>query len=319
MARLKSCPDTKRQALLAQPALIQPMKAAPLKKWLAFAALGVVWGSAWGAADNLAEYVPPLRGAAARFLLAALLWIPVILWKRIKLPHGRALGFVLLLSVTMIVLPFVLILWAQRHASSVTITVLFAAMPLLVGLLTLDDVPWGAMQATVIGLGGIVLAMGASFSVSQAGGAAVALLAVAITGASAVLARRELRAVNPLAVTALLSGTAALLLFLASMALERGQSAQWNRSAVGSLLFLGFVAGAPAYALYFWLLQQLEAYKVTTVQWIEPLIALVETALFLRFGLSFSMVAGAVVTLTSLLLVMRARAEDDKNVSLLGN
>jgi drug/metabolite transporter (DMT)-like permease len=192
-------------------------------------------------------------------------------------------------------------------------------MPLLLGLLTLDDVPRGAMQASVIGLGGIVLAMGAGFSLSQAGGAAVALLAVAITGASAVLARRELRVVNPLAVTALLSATAALLLFLASMALERGQSAQWNRGAVGSLVFLGFVAGAPAYALYFWLLQQLEAYKVTTVQWIEPLIALVETALFLRFGLSFSMVAGSVVTLTSLLLVMRARAEDDRNVSLLGN
>ena len=79
------------------------------------------------------------------------------------------------------------------------------------------------------------------------------------------------------------------------------------------------VAGAPAYAAYFWLLQHLEAYKVTTVQWIEPLVAIIETALFLRLGLSFAMIAGSLVTLTSLLLVMRARAADDKNVSLLGN
>jgi drug/metabolite transporter (DMT)-like permease len=295
------------------------MKAALIKKWLAFAALGIIWGSAWVAADALAEYVPPLRGAAARFLLAALLWIPVILWKRVKLPRGRALGFVLLLSVTMIVLPFVLILWAQQHVSSVTITVLFAAMPLLVVLLTLDDVPRGAMQATVVGLGGIVLALGPHLSVSQAAGSAVALLAVGISGASAVLARRELRAVNPLAATALLSGAAALLLFLTSMAFEREQTVLWNRSAVGAVIFLGLVAGAPAYALYFWLLQQLEAYKVTTVQWIEPLVALAETALFLRLGLSLSMAAGSIVTVTSLLLVMRARAADDKNVSLLGN
>ncbi len=295
------------------------MKLAPLKKWFAFAALGLVWGSSWVAADTLAESVPPLRGAAARFLLAALLWIPVLLRKRIRLPHGRAVGVVLLLSVTMIVLPFVLVLWAQRHASSVTITVLFATMPLLVGLLTLEDMPRGAMQGAVVGLGGIVLAMGPSFSVSQAAGAAVALLAVAITGASAVLARRELKAVNPLAATALLSGAAAVLLFLASMAFERGEPAQWNRSVAGALAFLGLVAGGPAYALYFWLLQQLEAYKVTTVQWVEPLVALAETALFLRFRFSFSMIAGSVVTVTSLLLVMRARAEDDKNVSLLGN
>ena len=75
------------------------------KHWVAFAALGMVWGTTWMAADTLTEYVPPLRGAAARFLLAALLWIPVILWKRLKLPRGRALGFVLLLSVTMIAVP----------------------------------------------------------------------------------------------------------------------------------------------------------------------------------------------------------------------
>jgi drug/metabolite transporter (DMT)-like permease len=103
------------------------------------------------------------------------------------------------------------------------------------------------------------------------------------------------------------------------MAFERGQSVEWNRSAVGAVIFLGLVAGAPAYALYFWLLQQLEAYKVTTVQWVEPLVALAEAAIFLRFGLSLSMVAGSVVSVTSLLLVMRARAEDDENVSLLGN
>ncbi len=54
----------------------------------------------------------------------------------------------------------------------------------------------------------------------------------------------------------------------------------------------GAVAGAPAYATYFWLLQQLEAYQVATVQWIEPLVAIIESALFLRLGLSFSMIAG---------------------------
>jgi drug/metabolite transporter (DMT)-like permease len=55
------------------------------------------------------------------------------------------------------------------------------------------------------------------------------------------------------------------------------------------------------------------------VQWIEPLVAIVESALFLRSALSFSMVAGSLVTLASLLLVVRARTEDDNTVSLLGN
>jgi drug/metabolite transporter (DMT)-like permease len=283
-----------------------PMKPSP-KQWLAFAALGIVWGTSWIALDTLAESVPPL------------LCLPVVVRKRLSLPRGRALGCVLLLSVTMVVLPSVLVLWAQRHVSSVTVTVVFSTMPLLVAMLTPDDVPRGALLATVVGVGGMVLAMGPSLSVTQAVGAAIALLAVASTGASAVVARRELRAVNPLVVTALLSGTAALLLMAASMAFERGQTVQWTHNAIASLVFLAIVAGAPAYAIYFWLLQHLEAYKVTTVQWIEPLIAIIETALFLRLRLSFAMIAGSLVALTSLLLVMRARKEDDKNVSLLGN
>jgi drug/metabolite transporter (DMT)-like permease len=252
-----------------------------------------------------------------------LVCIPVILWKRLKLPRDGTLGFILILSVTMIVVPFLLLIWAQPRVPSATVAVSFAAMPLMVVLLTPvlagRDVPRIAMQASIVGLGAIVVALGATFSLVQAGGAAVVLLAVASIGASSILARRELSGVHPVVVTALLLGAAALLLFLASVALEHGQPVQWNRSAIGSVAFLAVVAGAPAYATYFWLLQRLEAYQVGTVQWIEPLVATLESALFLRVGLSFSMIAGSLAALVCLLLVVRARAEDDNTVSLLGN
>jgi drug/metabolite transporter (DMT)-like permease len=293
------------------------------KHWLAFAALGIVWGTTWVAADTLAEYVPPLRGAAARFLLAALVWIPVILWKRLKLPRDGALGFLLIVSVTMIVVPFLLLIWAQARVPTATVAVSFAAMPLMVVLLTPvlagRDVPRIAMQASIVGLGAIVVALGATFSLVEAGGAAVVLLAVAFIGASSIVARREFSGLHPIVVTALVLGVAGLLLFLASLLFERGQPVQWNRSAIGAVVFLAIVAGAPAYATYFWLLQRMEAYQVGTVQWIEPLVAVLESALFLRLGLSFSMIAGSLVALVCLLLVVRGRAEDDDTVSLLGN
>jgi drug/metabolite transporter (DMT)-like permease len=296
--------------------------AAGRKYWL-FAALGIVWGTTWVAADTLAEYVPPLRGAAARFLLAALLCIPAILWKRLKLPRGRALGFVFILSISMIAAPVLLLLWGQARVSSATVAASFAAMPLLVVLLTPAlagrDVPRLAMQGSIVGLGAIVVALGATFSIAQGGGVAVVLVAVASIGASSILARREFISVHPIVVTAILLGVAGLLLFLASLLLERGQPVQWNRSAVGAVAFLALVAGAPAYSMYFWLLQRMEAYQVGTVQWIEPLVALLESALLLRLGLSFSMIAGSLITLVCLFLVMRARPEDDDTVSLLGN
>jgi drug/metabolite transporter (DMT)-like permease len=293
------------------------------KNAVAFAALGIIWGTTWVAAQTLGEYVPPLRGAAVRFLLAALLWLPVILWKRLKWPRGRALGIVLLLPVSLIALPSLLLLWAQARVPSATVAVSFSALPLLVIFLTPAlagrEVPRLAMQASIAGLGAMALALGATFSVAQAGGAAVVLLAVASIGASAIIARRELGSVHPIVLTALVLGAAGLLLFLVSLALEYGQPVQWNRGVVGAVLFLAGVAGAPAYATYFWLLQRLEAYQVGTVQWIEPLVAILESALILRLGLSFNMIAGSLVALLCLFLVMRARAEDDDTVSLLGN
>jgi drug/metabolite transporter (DMT)-like permease len=287
--------------------------------WLAFAALSVVWGSTWIASDTLTEYVPPLRGSAVRFLLAALLCLPVILGKRLPLPRGRALGSILTLSVTMVAVPLLLLLWAKQHVSSATVTVLFAAMPLLVALRTPVAVPLRALQGAVVGVGAIAFLVSASPSLAQLGGAAVALIAVAFVGESSLMARRDLGSAHPVMVVALLAGSAALMLFLASLVVERGQPAHWNQSSLASLIFLSAVAGAPAYAMYFWLLQRREAYQVATLEWIEPIVAIGETALFLRLGLSFSMIAGSLVTLVCLVLVMKARAEDDENVSLLGN
>jgi drug/metabolite transporter (DMT)-like permease len=293
------------------------------KHWLAFAALGMVWGTTWVAAGPLGEYVPPLLGAAARFLLAAVLCIPVILWKRLRLPHGGALGFVLIVSVSMIVVPFLLLIWGQARIPSATVAVSFAAMPLMVVLLTPvlqgRDVPRIAMQSSIVGLGGIVVALGATFSLSQASGAAAVLLAVASIGASSIVSRREFVSLDPLVVTASVLGVAGLLLFFASLLFERGQPVPWNRSALGAVAFLAIVAGAPAYATYFWLLQRMEAYQVGTLQWIEPLVAIIESALFLHLGLSFRMIAGSLIALVCLWLVMRARVEDDDTVSLVGN
>ncbi len=295
--------------MAAAPVVVAAEVVVRRKLWLAFAALGIVWGSTWVAADTLAESVPPLTGAVARFSLAALLCFPLILWKRLPLPRGRPLLAVILLPIPMIVLPALLLLWAQPRVSSATVTVLFAAMPLLLR-------PGSA--PCIVAVGAIAYTVSASVSLAQVGGAAVALLAVASIAVSVYLARRELTQVHPVVVAALLLGMAALLLSLAALVLERGQPVDWNRGAIASVIFLAAVGGAPAYATYFWLLQRLEVYQVVTLQWIQPLVAIAESALFLRIGLSFNMVAGSLVTLFCLLLVLRARGEDDNYVSFSG-
>ena len=215
------------------------------KLWLAFAALGLVWGTTWVAA-SLTEQVPALLGSAARYALAALFLLPVIVGRRLKpparpRPGGGAASF-------------------RRHDCA-----------------AVGDAPWGARPCAISNCGGVVCSDAAvgdpddAFAGGQgraadrdargdrrpgrdcagdgrflfgiqAAGAAVVLLAVASTGASSLIARRELRSVSPSVVTALLLAGAAPLLFLASMVLERGQPAQWNGRATGAVVFLALVA-----------------------------------------------------------------------------
>ena len=129
-----------------------------------------------------------------------ILCLPVILGKRLRLPRGRALGSILTLSATMVAVPLLLLLWAKQHASSATVTVLFAAMPLLVALRTPVAVPLRALQATIVGVGAMAFLVSASPSLAQLGGAAVALIAVAFVGTSSLMARRDLGGAHPVMV-----------------------------------------------------------------------------------------------------------------------
>ncbi len=274
------------------------------KQGVAFAVLGLIWGTTWVGTDALNEGVPPLMGTAARFFLAALILLPLIRWKRWKFPRGRALVVTLLLSRL-----------HDGHARPAAFLGSAVSAIRNCGCVIRGDaphrcaqssgftpvsVPPSAMNAAILGLGGILLALGPSFSLAQTGAAALVLGAVVLTGASSLIVRRELMEVHPVVMTALVLGAASPLLLLASLFLEQGQAVHWDGSSLGAVIFLAVAPGAVAYATWFWLLQRREAYQMATMQWLEPLVSLAEGAALLRIGWSFNMLAGAALALLSL-------------------
>ena len=68
-------------------------------------ALSVIWGSTWMAIRVLVVLVPPMHSASLRFLLASVILLPIIQWKRLPWPTGRGLRAAMLLSLTMIAVP----------------------------------------------------------------------------------------------------------------------------------------------------------------------------------------------------------------------
>jgi drug/metabolite transporter (DMT)-like permease len=290
---------------------------------LAMLALCAVWGSTWMAIRVLVTAAPPMRSASLRFLLASALLVPVIGAMRLAWPAGRELRAVLLLSFSMIAVPSALTFWAEQRLSSGLTALIFGAMPLLTAVLTPwmagRSVPRAAWQAMILGLGGMgfVLSGAISTSLWQAAGAAAVLAAVSLYAWSSVYAKQSLTGVHPFLSTSIQFFFGGVWLGLASLLFERGRPSHWDRTAILALVFLSIFASALSFTLYYWVLKHVEAYQLTSLQLVVPIIAVVEGAAFMREAVPWTMMLGAAVVLGSVVFVLRARPEvDDEGLRL---
>lgn len=284
---------------------------------LAMLTLSAVWGSTWMAIRVLVTAAPPMRSASLRFLLASVLLVPFIRGMRLAWPTGRGLRAVMLLSFTMIAIPSALTFWAEQRLSSGLTALIFGAMPLMTAVLTPwmagRSVPRAAWQAMIIGLGGLGFVMSGAISTSlwQAAGAVAVLGAVLLYAWSSVYAKQSLTAVHPFLSTSIQFFFGGLWLGLASLAVERGRPSHWDRDSVIALMFLSIFASALSFTLYYWVLKHVEAYQLTSLQLVVPILAVVEGAAFMREAVPWTMVLGAAVVLGSVYFVMQARPEND--------
>lgn len=289
---------------------------------LAMVVLSIVWGSTWMAIRVLVTTVPAMRSASLRFLLASVILLPFIQFKRMPWPTGRGLRATLLLSLTMIAVPSALTFWSEQRLSSGLTALIFGAMPLAAAILTplmaRRTVPRTAWQAMIVGLGGMGLVLSGAISTSlwQAVGAVAVLAAVALYAWSSVYAKEALTGVHPFVSTAIQFFLGGIWLALGSLVFERGQQSAWTTQAVTAVVFLSIFASALSFTLYYWLLKHIEAYQLTSLQLIVPIIAVVEGSIFLQEPVPWTMILGAAVVLGSVIFVMRAKTADESEIAL---
>ena len=284
--------------------------------------MSIVWGSTWMAIRVLVIAVPPMHSAALRFLLAAVILLPFIQFKKLPWPTGHGLRATLLLSLTMIAVPSALTFWSEQRLSSGLTALIFGAMPLMTAVLTPimagRSVPRTAWQAMIVGLGGMGLVLSGAISTSlwQVVGALAVMAAVALYAGSSVYAKEELQGVHPFVSTAIQFFLGGIWLAIGSLIFERGRTSTWSMQAIVALVFLSVFASALSFTLYYWLLHHIEAYQLTSLQLVVPIIAVGEGAFFMREPVPWTMIAGAAVVLGSVVFVMRAKASDEKEIAL---
>lgn len=283
------------------------------KHYLAYICICLIWGSTWAAIRLLVRDVPPLRAAATRFCLSALILLFVAGLRRESFRYTAAEWRALIvLGFAMIGIPCGLLFWAEYRISSSMTAVLFSACPLFVALLTPvmtgSRVPRRAVFSMVIALGGIAVLFYSGLAASSyllLGGAAV-MAAVILTAWASVYAKREISRVNPLVGTAVQFCVGAGVVFAGSAIMERGRPSDWNQTSLLALLFLAVFGSVIAFSLYYWLLVHMQAYQLSTTNLVVPIVAIAEGALFLREPVPLVMLGAALLVLIAVAVVLRA-------------
>jgi drug/metabolite transporter (DMT)-like permease len=283
---------------------------------LGYASLCLIWGSTWLAIRLVVRDIPPLEAAALRFLAASALLLGMAALQKRRWPaDGRQWNAILVLSVSIMAVPYGLLFWAEQHVTSSMTAVLYSAMPLTVSLFTPAmlhrKVPRRAIFAMVVGFGGLLALLYDSRTSRSAllGGAAV-LASMALSAWSVVYAKLRLREVDSVVATGLQLLFGSVVLLWGTWALEAHRYAHWTPTALAAMAFLTVFGSAVAFVIYYWLLKKLQPYQLSTISLITPLIALTE-AVVAEEPVSLIMVVAMVVVLGSVRSVLRAEAEKD--------
>ena len=266
----------------------------------------MIWGSTWLAIRMVVRDVPPLEAAAIRFFSGAVLLLMMAAAQKRRWPTGeRQWNALLVLSLTIMAVPYGLLFWAEQYITSSMTAVLFSAMPLLVALFTpllmRRTVPRRAVLALLIGCGGLLFLFPGGLSAggpAQLGALAI-LVAVVLSAWSIVYAKNRLHDVDPVFATGIQLLFGSVTLLWGTWALESRSHALWTRTAVLAMSFLVLFGSCAAFVIYYWLLKKMQPYQLATTSLITPVIAVLEGALFGHEAVPLLMLVAMAVVLGS--------------------
>ena len=282
-----------------------------------YIALCLIWGTTWLGIRLVVRDVPPFEALAVRLFAAGVLLLVIALSQKRRWPtDGGEWNAILILTVTIIAVPYALLFWAEQYITSSMSAVLYSASPLAVSLITPTmmhrKVPRRAVYAMVMAFGGILVLFYENPSTNRMvviGGSAI-LVSMLLTSWSIVYAKQRLHDVDSVVATGLQSFLASVLLLWATWSLEAHRHAVWTKTAKIGLAYLTIFGSATAFVIYYWLLKKLQPYQISTISLIIPLVAIL-AGLLDGERIPLLMLLAVVVVLGSVWSVLRAETEKE--------
>ncbi len=284
-----------------------------------FAIVTLIWGSTWIVIRDQLEVVPPSWSVTYRFTIGglAMLTYAVIRREHLRL-DARGWVFAALLGLLQFCLNFNFVYRAEQHITSGLVAVVFAM--LLIPNALLGRLFLGQLLGRQLLVGcGVAMAGVALLFVQEARsdpngstesliGVSVTLLGVLSASAANILQGTQTAKRYPMGTMlghAMLIGAA--IDAVIALASTGPPVIELRPAYLFGLLYLGVIASAIAFTLYFGVLRIIGAAKAAYSSVIVPVIAMLLSTLFEGYRWSPLAASGAVLVMAGLVIALRAR------------
>src|SRR6267378_5395481 len=296
-----------------------------MKARIVWLILSVIWGSTWlfikiGLAD-----LPPITFAGIRFVLASLILMLMVFARRAAWPRTRRdWTLIAVVGILQFSLNYGLVFWGEQYISSGLAAVLqstFPAFGLVIAhfYLPQERLTAGKVFGVLLGVFGVAVIFSDQLSIAgkMALLGSIALVLSAFFGSySNVLVKAYGGKIDPqiLAAGQMVFGFVPL---LAIGITTEGNPLKfhWTTMAVISLLYLVVVGSVLAFALYYWLVRNMDVTNTMLIALVTPVVAVILGMIVLHEKLNWRLLAGGACIISGLgMIVLRKR---HKSVSII--
>lgn len=266
--------------------------------------LAALWGSSYLFMRLSAGEFGPVALAGGRAGIAALVLLPVVVWRGGLADWRAHWPQLLVVGLTQSALPFVLFSFAAAHIPSGLSAILGATTPLFTALIAWfwlgDRLDASRVTGLAVGFSGVLWLVGDKAGLDAGGSSAgwavaACLLAALLYGFSSNYTKRTLASASPLAVAAGTQLASALLLALP--AAGAWPEAAPTPRAWAALIVLGVACSAVAYALFYRLIARVGAARTVSVTYLIPVFGVLWGRVFLGEPLTLHLALGCAVIL----------------------
>ena len=276
---------------------------------LAYISLVLLWSTTPLAVKWSGEGVGYLFGASARMVIGLTICLLLLFFGRQALSLQRKALWTYVAVFVQLFASMLIVNWAAQFIPSGWISVIFGLVPLCTAIIAAiylkeRSLTWAKLASYGLGLGGLVLVFGSALQLGQAAVLAISslLLAVWLQAASAVWVK-QINAQIP----ALVQVTGGLCLAVpAYLTLWYFLDGQWPIDiplrSLCAILYLGGIATAFWFGLYYFILQRLPTTRVALISLMSPVLALIIGHLLNHEPLTLKIALGVALVVLSLLV-----------------